>query len=380
MKPNFPLKQHIVTNTKLALQIRITIIFIALTLGLIWIFTNHDANTTQTEIKKQIKIAANLTRSTIDDLAQSKALNMLENSERNYLQLKMDYFKKTLNCSLYVINNQGELLFTGSNGGPLGRTEGQQINDIKPLASAMSSLFATQKISSYEGPEGLHLLTMLPLQSPNTYIIGEAPIAPWSRRLGESLSLALLFSICLLFLARHWIKQSIRDWRRQNLSQTIIDPLINQPNRHGMELFIQQTLAAPHNILSTDTLLLIRLDHFSDINIRYGIRAGDMVLKQMSNMIRSLLHKKDIIGRWNGDTFILLHKGLSGTNATAIAKKIICETNKMNFDFTNDTVEIHLSIGVHTINTSDSLDFTLIQAEQALQKAKREECHLISEP
>lgn len=66
-------------------------------------------------------------------------------------------------------------------------------------------------------------------------------------------------------------------------------------------------------------LLLIDLDHFKEVNDRYGHPAGDAVLKRIANALSAELRSSDFIVRYGGEEFAVFAPGADGGRAGAIA-------------------------------------------------------------
>jgi diguanylate cyclase (GGDEF)-like protein len=101
-------------------------------------------------------------------------------------------------------------------------------------------------------------------------------------------------------------------------SQT--DPLTTLHNRrflldHAAELF-DATRPEP------TALLLIDLDHFKQINDRYGHAAGDDVLTQFARLLQHLAREGDSVLRWGGEEFLLLVQSVSTEQALEIGERI----------------------------------------------------------
>src|SRR3546814_4817254 len=86
----------------------------------------------------------------------------------------------------------------------------------------------------------------------------------------------------------------------------------------------------PPRSTRTDTLFpyttLFRsldLDHFKRINGLFGHTAGDEVLKQVCQRIKTALSDSQHIGRIGGDEFIILFPNTTASEAREVAKKII---------------------------------------------------------
>jgi diguanylate cyclase (GGDEF)-like protein len=101
-------------------------------------------------------------------------------------------------------------------------------------------------------------------------------------------------------------------------SQT--DPLTNLHNRrflleHAAELF-DPTRPQPL------ALLLLDLDHFKQVNDRYGHAAGDDVLIQLADLLRHLAREGDHVLRWGGEEFLLLVNAVQPERALEVAERI----------------------------------------------------------
>lgn len=53
-------------------------------------------------------------------------------------------------------------------------------------------------------------------------------------------------------------------------------------------------------------ICMIDIDHFKKINDKFGHKAGDVVLQEVSTIMKSLLRFDDIVIRWGGEEFVIL--------------------------------------------------------------------------
>ncbi|MFY0989141.1 diguanylate cyclase [Halomonas sp. C05BenzN] len=107
------------------------------------------------------------------------------------------------------------------------------------------------------------------------------------------------------------------------LAASEIDELTGTLNRRGMARHLGQSLEGeaagttlPHH------LLLIDIDHFKQINDRYGHPAGDALLKLLARRLRHELRPDDGLARLGGEEFAILVRGLGDRQAIDLADRV----------------------------------------------------------
>jgi diguanylate cyclase (GGDEF)-like protein/PAS domain S-box-containing protein len=118
-------------------------------------------------------------------------------------------------------------------------------------------------------------------------------------------------------------------------------------------------------------LLYCDLDRFKPVNDELGHAAGDDVLRHVATRLRSCVRAEDLLARIGGDEFVILLRGASVEQATALADRITAAFAEP-FDVAGTCVDLGISIGIaHTDGglTEENLD----AADRALyeQKARR---------
>lgn len=73
---------------------------------------------------------------------------------------------------------------------------------------------------------------------------------------------------------------------------------------------------------TTLAIIMVDLDHFKDINDKYGHLAGDEVLKQVALLLRKAVRAHDLVARYGGEEFILVFPGCSAEAALKIAERL----------------------------------------------------------
>jgi two-component system cell cycle response regulator len=119
--------------------------------------------------------------------------------------------------------------------------------------------------------------------------------------------------------------------------------------------------------------LMIDIDHFKEINDRYGHRAGDSVLKEVARLMKNHTRKSDVLARYGGEEFIMLLPETSEKGAIIKAESLRTSISKLRFNALKDKRTVTVSIGVATypdvaVTETDDL---ISYADNALYEAKR---------
>lgn len=121
-------------------------------------------------------------------------------------------------------------------------------------------------------------------------------------------------------------------------------------------------------------LVMLDVDHFKEINDRYGHQAGDEVLRQIAARLRETARNYDIVGRYGGEEFLLLlpHTDLSG--AERLAQRIMQALRERPGRAGGDGRPVTVSIGVTCSDGSEGDDMELAhkRADMALYRAKQD--------
>jgi len=117
-------------------------------------------------------------------------------------------------------------------------------------------------------------------------------------------------------------------------------------------------------------IALIDIDHFKAINDTYGHVAGDIILRQLSKLLKQNLRATDVAGRYGGDEFCVILPELPLFNAAQAMEALRERFAVMGYE-QNPALKVSLSIGLAAYDPSHA-DATrwLDEADQALYEAK----------
>ncbi len=118
-------------------------------------------------------------------------------------------------------------------------------------------------------------------------------------------------------------------------------------------------------------LILFDLDHFKQINDRYGHSVGDRILVEVAQLLRELEGPEDFLGRWGGEEFVILtSRGFEG--AQALAEKIRREIKRRLFV---EGISLQCSCGIACSGVGGETmeaEELFRRADRALYRAKNE--------
>jgi diguanylate cyclase (GGDEF)-like protein len=148
------------------------------------------------------------------------------------------------------------------------------------------------------------------------------------------------------------------------------DPLTGLPNRTLLREKLDRELArcGDGNAIA---LLCLDLDHFKDVNDTLGHAVGDLLLKEVTERLKSCLREGDNIARLGGDEFVVFQGSFqSREQAASLAQRLVDAIGE-TFKIDGQSIQIGVSIGVAMApDDGDAADVLLRHADTALYRAK----------
>lgn len=171
-------------------------------------------------------------------------------------------------------------------------------------------------------------------------------------------------------------EKALREANEKLHTLAITDGLTGISNRRAIFERLRGEIFRAGRENSTFCLIMLDIDHFKKVNDTYGHGAGDKVLVEIVNRIKSELRPHDDIGRYGGEEFLVGISKADSKISRIIAerlRKCICERP---FQVEDRKIDVSISLGVvdfmpskdHDIN--DLLEGMIKAADIALYKAK----------
>jgi len=151
----------------------------------------------------------------------------------------------------------------------------------------------------------------------------------------------------------------------------ITDPLTQLFNRRHFESVIESEFASTTRYKSPATCLMIDVDHFKSVNDEYGHRAGDTVLRELSQIIKICLRKVDTVARWGGEEFVALLPRTKKEDAFRAASRILQAI--ADYKFPDIDKQVTVSIGIASIPdlSIDTAEKLVDASDSAMYEAKK---------
>ena len=148
----------------------------------------------------------------------------------------------------------------------------------------------------------------------------------------------------------------------------IRDALTGVYNRLYLMNYMAEIFA---NNPKTVSVLIFDMDHFKQINDKFGHLSGDMVLRTAANLIQKML-PSGIIARYGGEEFVIVLPEVNEAEAFQFANSIRQIIGHHQFLVSDErSISVTLSVGVATYPlVSDNYEGLLQLADEALYEAK----------
>lgn len=170
------------------------------------------------------------------------------------------------------------------------------------------------------------------------------------------------------------LEQSVEELHKLS----IIHALTNIYNRRYFFEMAYNTIAIDIREHKHMSLIMFDIDHFKEINDKYGHQTGDYILTTLAKELKSVMRKSDLFARVGGEEFAILLHDTPLEDARVIAEKIRLRVENEIFRFNHHKIKITISAGVTTLDEDhNTIEALYKAADKKLYQAKKEGCNKV---
>jgi len=144
------------------------------------------------------------------------------------------------------------------------------------------------------------------------------------------------------------------------------DPLTESMNRRAFEEGVGLEMARG----TFGTVVIADLDNLKAVNDAYGHAAGDRLLRQCADLLRSALRPYDKLYRWGGDEFLLVLPSARGMDVELRLMGLLDGAKPVAVGDAGQTVVLAVSLGTADYTSAESLEESIRLADQAMYRQK----------
>ena len=188
---------------------------------------------------------------------------------------------------------------------------------------------------------------------------GGGVMAADKRRIIEAAAALLAVSVKNAQLFREVKENSVRDGLTGCFTRS-----------HALEV-VDAELRRARRSQTPVSLIMFDLDHFKDVNDKYGHLCGDTVLNSVGKRMREVLRGSDLKCRYGGEEFLVLLPETPLHGARRVAETIRREIAERPVPWSGEGLTITASFGIaQTLPSEVNVQAVIARAAKALYRAK----------
>jgi diguanylate cyclase (GGDEF)-like protein/PAS domain S-box-containing protein len=163
------------------------------------------------------------------------------------------------------------------------------------------------------------------------------------------------------------VRQEIVDLRKK----VHTDALTGLYNRVFIERCIQGIIGQEAEGPTGTGVLFIDIDHFKEVNDKFGHEIGDQILKMISRTMKAAVRITDLVGRWGGEEFVaLVFDAADIEDVKTVAEKVRALVQFSRLDTEKGSISVTVSIGGTLLLPTDSVNSVIKRADEFMYGGK----------
>jgi diguanylate cyclase (GGDEF)-like protein len=142
-------------------------------------------------------------------------------------------------------------------------------------------------------------------------------------------------------------------------------------NRRYSEFKLAEEVCRVETMCWRLTIGFVDIDHFKEINDKFGHNRGDEILHGVAATLKRSLRGSDFVGRWGGEEFVFLLPGCNLPEAVTVANRMRRMVEACEFWLDGVRTTVTVSMGLTTYQDGETWETTVARADGLMYESKR---------
>jgi diguanylate cyclase (GGDEF)-like protein len=150
------------------------------------------------------------------------------------------------------------------------------------------------------------------------------------------------------------------------------DGLTRLYNHSYLQNFLEIEMVRGQRYHRPLSFVMLDIDHFKQINDTYGHQKGDLILRQLANILQNLTRASDLVARYGGEEFAVVLPETFAPQAYTLTERLRQQIEQHSFPGPDNPLRITISCGIAAWEPRSPVDQQelIFRADQALYQAK----------
>ena len=153
--------------------------------------------------------------------------------------------------------------------------------------------------------------------------------------------------------------------------QATTDGLTGLMNHRAFYDALERELWRSRRYGGTIALIMADIDSLKRINDTRGHRAGDEVIKEVSQRIRECVRQIDLAARYGGDEFAIILPNTGVEDALVVCERIVEAVSRSPITWRGEEISLSISVGVGQYDGDANPEDITNRSDEALYSAKQ---------
>jgi diguanylate cyclase (GGDEF)-like protein len=150
-----------------------------------------------------------------------------------------------------------------------------------------------------------------------------------------------------------------------------VDPLTGVANRAFTEINLRAKLDEMERYGWPFGVLFVDIDHFKDVNDRFGHDVGDQALRSVAKTLAGNARSFDLVGRWGGEEFLVASVNVDEEKIRLLGERFRALIGSSRVASNAGPINVTVSIGATLAREGDRVDTLVKRADELMYESKK---------